>query len=212
MIETVQKSSGGFQRLIDEGVFSRDGDRASDGDADNDSDSQGDEPVPMPPSVPEPTTDEQPAAPAPETVTTAAQPAVEVEQPVPEADPVAPPPAPADNSSSTEEAAPRTQTFDRICRECSHELFLASLYDWWARQRVRIIAAAPSTLPSGDGEQPLVRSLPDWVMDANRKDCQDGRGCPNQHAPSHAKECEHPSTRCTTAEFSCPIFQSTILF
>ncbi|KAG9017041.1 hypothetical protein FRB90_001979 [Tulasnella sp. 427] len=227
MIEKVRQSTGGFQALIDQGVFSH---------QPND-DAASDAPIPVLPPPPAP-----------------AAAVNEASAPVPEAE-AEPQPQPQLDGNATDAAPapappppPPPPSFTRICRECCHELFFHRLYDWWAEERQAIVDAAnappppapaaetqleasltaPPTEaaiapPAGDptappadalsdtdededddeddeGEsRPPSRSggsrarvmLPEWATKPERRDCERGRACGDQHAPSHAREFNH---------------------
>lgn len=142
IIEKVRSSPRGFQTLVDEGLFSRLGDDDSASDV-------------VPPAVnPTEATPQVPQGGPIDSVIPNLQPPAEANPPP--AEPAAAPnesaPAMAGMMSapiSPTAPVPPPPSFTRICRECSHELFLSRLYDWWAEERQVIVNAAnaPTVTP-----------------------------------------------------------------
>ncbi|KAG8899123.1 hypothetical protein FRB99_006913 [Tulasnella sp. 403] len=225
MIEDVQKEPGAFQRLVAEGIFTKLLSESDDGSS----------VAPPPPAVPplsgttQPGTQEQSAPPSSQAEvpqatsesTSEAAPTTHQDggNPAPENnDNAAPPPAPvADNGIAAEPPAPPTPVFERICRECANDLFAYRLYEWWANERAKVIAAAnadqeaasnaetaptePSESQPASGAVPTdappadppmtIRGLPVWILGKDRKDCPEGRNCASQRDAAHSREFNH---------------------
>ncbi|EJT98826.1 hypothetical protein DACRYDRAFT_118588 [Dacryopinax primogenitus] len=62
--------------------------------------------------------------------------------------------------------------FTRICRDCSEQVFIWGIYDWWVRERSLVEAAIPATVRA-------------------KKDCVNGRRCDHQGSASHSREFNH---------------------
>lgn len=81
-----------------------------------------------------------------------------------------PPPVVEAPAAAAVAAPPPASTYTRICRDCSHSLFISRLYDWWANERADVSEAHEQMLASKDvqlEEPPVVTGDSDGNEDGN---------------------------------------------